>query len=136
MQLRSLAAAIGLSAILSLGLAGCVTNPDGSVVLDPSARVKLESASKWAHRVSAGASLTIVGIKVACEGNVSSFCDKALPIVGQATAALVLYDSALAKADAALDNTGTPEEQLAAAAASLIELESDVEDFLRQLRNQ
>lgn len=131
MKLRIFAAAIAMFAV-----AACTTMPDGSVVLNPSARAKLETASKWAHRFSAGAHLTILGISSTCEGRTSNFCAAAMPIIILADGALKLYDAGLVEADKALASTGTPEEQLAAAAAGLIKLEGDVEDYLADIKVQ
>jgi hypothetical protein len=128
MKLRSLAAAAAVALILPLG--GCAD--DGQ--LEPDTRAKLEDASRWGHRISMGARGAIVAVNVACEANDSAFCMKALPIAAKAAGAVNLFDSALAIADEALTDTGTPEEQLAAALGDLIRFEREVEDFIKQLQ--
>ena len=134
MKLRSFAAAIALPLFLlsvSVPLSGC---QDGQLTL--SAREKLETASTWAHRGSMAAHGLIIGITTTCEGKTSAFCNKAMPIVALASGALTIFDKGLAVADAALANTGTPDDQLIAAVRNLIDLERDVEDYIAQIKTQ
>lgn len=133
MKLRILAAALALP-MLAMPLQGCITNPDGTVVLAPDARTKLETALRWAKRAKAGADMVIVGINTTCAGSTSDFCAKAVPIVAIANAVVELGGKAIDAAERALAAQGTPEEQLARAAADLIKFEQDVEDFIRDLK--
>lgn len=132
---KSIAAALLITG-LGVSLMACTTLPDGTVVLNPSARAKLETASKWAHRGSTTAHVIVIGITSSCSGKTSAFCNKAMPLVALVDGALTVFDKALAAGDKALADGSASDAALGQALADLIETEKAVEDYIASIKTQ